>query len=190
MRKRISITFVSVVGLGAVLVLAMCFFQAEVHATDEYQSHLVKTKAKAKPAPLTLEKIHFGNIPMVSVSIDKALKALKSGDSKTASVELNKAKKMLVVINKAIGKHVKPKFANVRCPIMGAPIKPNMVTRDLIREYKGQKVAFCCAGCPAMWDKLSDSDKTSKLAKVTPTLKMPSVKTPHSPKMNHSGHKH
>jgi len=182
MSKRISITFVSVIGLGAVLGLALWFSQAEVYAMDEHRGHMAKTKAK--PDVLTLEKIHFGHIPMVSMSIDKALKALESGDSKTPSAELNKARKMLVVINKAIGKYVKPKFANVSCPIMGAPIKPDKVAKNLIREYKGQKVAFCCAGCPGMWDKLSDSDKTSKLVKVAPAPKVP------SPKMNHSGHKH
>lgn len=187
MSKRISITFVSVVGLGAVLGLALWFSQAEVHAMDEHQGHMAKIKAK--PDVLTLEKIHLGHIPMVSMSIDKALKALKLGDSKTASAELNKAKKMLVVINKAIGKHVKPRFANVRCPIMGAPIKPDKVAKNLIREYKGQKVAFCCAGCPSKWDKFSDSDKTSKLAKAAPAPKVPSQKTPLL-KMDHSGHKH
>ena len=186
MSKRISITFVSVVGLGLVLGLALWFSQAQVYAMDEHPGHMLKNKAKtkAKPDILTLEKIHFGHIPMVSMSIDKALKALELGDSNTASAELNKARKMLVVINKAIGKHVKPRFANVRCPIMGAPIKPDKVTKDLIRDYKGQKVAFCCAGCPARWDKLSDSDKISKLAKVAPAPKVP------SPKINHSGYKH
>ena len=39
-------------------------------------------------------------------------------------------------------------FANVSCPIMSSPINPDKVAKNLIRDYKGQKVAFCCGGCP------------------------------------------
>ena len=35
-------------------------------------------------------------------------------------------------------------FANTKCPIMGRPIDPAKVTESLTRDYKGQKVAFCC----------------------------------------------
>ena len=55
-------------------------------------------------------------------------------------------------------------FANTRCPIMGNAITPADVTDDLVRDYKGQKVAFCCGGCPVAWDKLSDAEKDAKLA--------------------------
>ncbi len=54
-------------------------------------------------------------------------------------------------------------FANAKCPIMGSVINPEKVTADLIKEFKGQKVAFCCAGCPDKWDALSDEDKATKL---------------------------
>ena len=57
-------------------------------------------------------------------------------------------------------------YANVRCPIMSNPIVPANVTQSLTREHKGQKVAFCCGGCPGAWDKLSDADKDAKLAAV------------------------
>ena len=40
------------------------------------------------------------------------------------------------------------------------------MTANLVREFNGQQVAFCCGGCPAGWDKLSDADKAAKLAKV------------------------
>jgi len=60
----------------------------------------------------------------------------------------------------------KPKFANTRCPIMGSPINPDQVPANLIREYKGQKVAFCCGMCPPQWDKLSDEEKQAKLRKA------------------------
>ncbi len=59
-------------------------------------------------------------------------------------------------------------FVNDRCPIIDSPIDFANVPDSLTREYKGKKVAFCCAGCPAAWDKLSDAEKDAALAKVTP----------------------
>ena len=58
-------------------------------------------------------------------------------------------------------------FLNSRCPIMGGELDPTKVTPELIRPYKGGKVAFCCAGCPAAWDKLSDAEKQAKLGPVS-----------------------
>ena len=57
---------------------------------------------------------------------------------------------------------------NVLCPIMGSKIDPNAVPESLVREHKGQKVGFCCGGCPAAWDKLSGPDKDAKLAEAMP----------------------
>ncbi len=117
---------------------------------------------------LSLEKIHSGHLPMLSQSIDKAIKAVEAGNKEIALAELHKAQKMLATIKKSIGKHVKPKFANVRCPIMGSLINPDKVAKNLIRDYKNQKIAFCCGGCPIQWDKLTDAEKDAKLAKVKP----------------------
>lgn len=61
---------------------------------------------------------------------------------------------------------VKAVYVNTRCPIMGSPIDAANVPKNLVREHKGQKVALCCDGCPAAWDKLSDSEKDAKLAEV------------------------
>lgn len=119
---------------------------------------------------LSLDMIHSRELLIAILSIDKAAKAVESGDNKTALAELNKAQKMLITIYGAIGTHLKPQFANNRCPIMGSPINPEKVATNLIRDYKGQKVAFCCAGCPSMWDKLTDAQKQDKLAKVKPEL--------------------
>ncbi len=58
------------------------------------------------------------------------------------------------------------KFVNSSCPMMGRKIDPAKVPDTLTRDFKGQKVAFCCADCPAAWDKLSDTDKAAKLDKV------------------------
>lgn len=57
----------------------------------------------------------------------------------------------------------KAPYADVRCPIMGSPIK-GPVADNLVRTYEGQKVAFSCAGCPAAWDTLSDAEEAGKLA--------------------------
>ncbi len=57
-------------------------------------------------------------------------------------------------------------FVNVTCPMMGSPIDPNNVTPELVRMHKGKKVAFCCGGCPAAWDKLSEAQKEAKLQKA------------------------
>lgn len=54
-------------------------------------------------------------------------------------------------------------YANTVCPMMGSVIKPEKVTPKLVREFQGQKVAFCCAQCPPAWDKLSDAEKLTKL---------------------------
>jgi len=55
-------------------------------------------------------------------------------------------------------------YANTVCPIMGSKINAKRVTPALVRTYKGHKVAFCCGGCPAAWDRLSDDQKAAKLA--------------------------
>ena len=54
-------------------------------------------------------------------------------------------------------------FVNVTCPMMGSPIDPNNVAPELVRMYKGEKVAFCCGGCPVAWDKLPEAQKEAKL---------------------------
>jgi hypothetical protein len=53
---------------------------------------------------------------------------------------------------------------NAACPIMGTEIDPDDVPENLTREFRGKTVGFCCSGCPAAWDKLSDEEKEKKLA--------------------------
>lgn len=45
------------------------------------------------------------------------------------------------------------------------------VSEGVMTEYKGTKVGFCCNGCVAKFNKMSDADKTAKLAKVGVTVK-------------------
>ena len=53
---------------------------------------------------------------------------------------------------------------NAKCPMMGGKFNSAKVAPDLVRELAGQKVGFCCAGCLPKWDKLTDVEKTAKLA--------------------------
>ena len=53
---------------------------------------------------------------------------------------------------------------NSKCPIM--PARDVSPDTNLTREFKGKTVGFCCAGCPAEWDALSDEEKAAKLAAV------------------------
>jgi hypothetical protein len=179
MSKTKLLTIISVIGIAAIALTAIPFAKASSGHSDHKQVHKMDMKKHIESEPLSLGKIHSTNLPMVSQSIDKAIKAVEAGDKKTALVELHKAQEMLSKINTDIAKHVKPKFANVRCPIMGAPINPDKVVKNLTRDYKDKKIAFCCAGCPATWDKLTDAEKDGKLAKVKP-----------KPIKSHSGHKH
>ncbi|MBT3199316.1 MAG: hypothetical protein HN350_05320 [Phycisphaerales bacterium] len=55
---------------------------------------------------------------------------------------------------------------NNKCPLMGSLFNNAKVAPDLVREFEGKKIGFCCAGCPEKWDKLSDADKVEKLASV------------------------
>ena len=55
---------------------------------------------------------------------------------------------------------------NPMCPIMGGKINSAEVPASLTRDFAGQRVGFCCADCPPEWDKLSDPEKTEKLAKA------------------------
>ncbi len=182
MSKTRLVTIVGIISIAAIVAISPPLTSAKAKAGHEQHGKKMDMKAKH----LSLEKIHSGHLPMVSQSIDKAIKAVEAGNKEKALAELRKAQKMLgkaqkmlATIKDGIGKHVKPKFANISCPIMGSPINPEKVGKNLIRDYKGQKVAFCCGGCPAAWDRLTDAEKNAKLAKVKP-----------KPMKSHSGHKH
>lgn len=48
---------------------------------------------------------------------------------------------------------------NAKCPVEGGSVNKDIE----MRIYDGKIVGFCCAACPAQWDKLSDADKKAKL---------------------------
>ena len=60
----------------------------------------------------------------------------------------------------------KTAVVNATCPITGGALNPDDVPGKLTRVYKGQKIGFCCDGCPEAWDKLTDAEKDAALAKV------------------------
>jgi hypothetical protein len=175
-RMRLA-TVVIVIGTIGIAGGAMCYALAQGQTGGEQAGHMghmsmnmnnmhMNMTHHAPAATLSLEKIHADRLPAALKSIDKASRAVKSGDKKTALAELKKARETLVAVQAALTAYVKPNFVNDRCPILGSPIDPDHVPANLIRDYKGQKVAFCCAGCPAQWDKLTDAQKQAKLAKV------------------------
>ncbi len=178
--------------------------------------------APGSATPPSIEQIYSRDLPLAIQSLERAVKAVESGDKQTELAELGKAVNMLAAIHESLGKHVKAPstpsisfrrgsagvlseaseskdlspstpsatgvgasgspgadgsracplgtwsrdLVNARCPIMGSAIKPESVTANLTRDYNGQKIGFCCAGCPSAWDKLTDAEKQAKLSAV------------------------
>lgn len=68
----------------------------------------------------------------------------------------------------AVEKSTVRDVVNTHCPISGVAITAGMIQPNLVREFKGQKVAMCCQGCVAEWEKMSDAEKEAALKKVLP----------------------
>ena len=159
MSKKRVCTVISVI---SIVVMAI----STANASSCHSNHAQKPKVdaiKSVAAEPSHEKIHLGRISMISQSIDNAIRAVRLGKRDIALAEMEKAKKLVESIKSSMEKS---KFANTRCPIMGSPINPDKVPNSLVRDYKGQKIAFCCGGCPASWDKLADAEKNAKLDKA------------------------
>jgi len=117
-------------------------------------------KKPGAPETLSFEEIYSKDFPMAITSINKAVKAIQTGDRQAEAAELNNALEKLMIVYKALGTQEKLQYANsLRCPIMGSSIDIRKIDKSLIRDYKGRKIAFCCAGCPSAWDKLTDEQK-------------------------------
>lgn len=51
---------------------------------------------------------------------------------------------------------------NQYCAVNNAdPVDPS-----LVREWKGQKIGFCCKGCLPQWDKMTDAEKDAAVARA------------------------
>lgn len=116
------------------------------------------------------------SLTVAMTALDAAQKALDSGDKAAAGAQIAKAREALAKMQ-AMMAEAPPagKFANARCPIMGSPIDAAKVPENLTRQYKGMNVAFCCGGCPAAWDKLTDAEKDAKLEAVMTTTTAPAA---------------
>jgi hypothetical protein len=141
-----------------------------VPLTQAWAAEHPRTAAKA--ATMTLEQLHAKQIPLALKSLETLKKAIEAGHKEHALMELKKAQGLLAIVQQTLGQHVKPEFANTVCPIMGSKFDPSKLPASLIRKFNGQKVGFCCAGCPAQWDKLSNAQKQSKLTKAKPSKAM------------------
>jgi hypothetical protein len=139
---------------------------APTHDHNRHRTVQAQT-AGERPAVASLQDIYAKQLPGVQDAIRKAIEHLEAGHAQAALAELRKAQGALQAVHKALGLHIGPQFVNARCPIMGSPINADKVNADLIRTYQGKKVAFCCAGCPIDWDRLSDAQKTAKLKLAT-----------------------
>lgn len=53
--------------------------------------------------------------------------------------------------------------SNSECPMDEAKIDPSKMTAAATRDYKGEKIGFCCPGCASQWDQISDAQKQSKI---------------------------
>jgi hypothetical protein len=137
-------------------------------------------------------KCTHGKLSAALDKLDAVESAVKSGDTEAALQALAAARKAIrpvarrseaVVASADAGKgkahkhHAhkqespKPeakeaKYVNRTCPIMGNPIQHDSVKPQLVRQHKGQAVAFCCGGCPAAWDRLSAEQKATKLSEA------------------------
>jgi hypothetical protein len=127
------------------------------------------TPAKTNVKLAELAEVHTAHLGRALKAMDAAEKAFETGDNKTAKAELELAKSLITTTHKALMEHKLPaRVVNIRCPMMGTPIDPEKVPANLTRTFRGQRVAFCCAGCPMAWDRLTDTEKQTKLSAVLP----------------------
>lgn len=181
----------TLVALAAILVVSLAASPARASSCGGCSESKKKSSASNPHADSWQGKrISSVHLSAALKAIDAATEAINSGDKKTALAELAKASKLIASAKRGTMKDAKPKLANVRCPIMGSLIDPAKASSKLTRMYKGQKVAFCCAGCPATWDKLTDADKQTKLAKVAAAKEHKPKHQKTKPEDSHKGHKH
>ena len=111
------------------------------------------------------------DVAAAKAAIKAAIEAIDAGNAATAKVEMEKADKLLSNVHKCMKENMQQMpCSNTKCPIEGKSIDRMDCPKKLTCMYKGSKVGFCCAGCPAEWDKLTDEEKDAKLKDVTPSM--------------------
>lgn len=53
------------------------------------------------------------------------------------------------------------KVVNTKCPVAGGTYNPS--GKGVARAYKGSEIGFCCGGCAARFDSMSDMEKDNIL---------------------------
>jgi hypothetical protein len=124
--------------------------------------------AKTKPAQedTSLQTIYSQRLPALQAAVGRAIQHLQAGHQQEALNELRQLQSSLAALHQALGQQVAPRFLNGRCPIMGTKISADKVPAELTRVYGQGKVAFCCGGCPAQWDRLTAAQKAAQLKQV------------------------
>jgi len=144
----------------------------EHQGKDPRAGHAAATQPgeAGKACPMcSLRAERAGRLTEAIQALREAAKAADGGNAAAASAGIAKALDLLAPCQEAMkgpcpmcAAH-KGGIVNARCPIMGTQLDPAKVPAELTREFRGQKVGFCCGGCPAAWDKLTDQDKQAKL---------------------------
>jgi len=172
-------------GVILVSVAAAVSFVAAGSYAQEHKDHgqggLQQETSAGRQAAEGLDAIYSKKLPSVQEALTRAIQHLEAGHRQEALKELKQAQSSLEAVRLAIGKHVEPSIVNDHCPIMGSKINADKVPANLTRVYNGQKVAFCCAGCPNAWDQLDDAQKTAKLASVIAGSQRPGVQLKKAP---------
>jgi hypothetical protein len=147
-----------------------------VSALTQAQNSMAGGAATTAPAggmmcDMKMCREHMNMLDQAIKQLDAAKKAADGGDAKAAADGIDQASKSLKDVQAQMQKMMKqaPPTApagvvNARCPVKGNKINPANVPAELTREFKGQKVGFCCAGCPEKWDKMTDAEKEKALA--------------------------
>lgn len=168
MKKTLILT-ASMLSMVAVLCFAATGLAVAGHcpkADKPACNHADKAKPAADDhcakAPDTQIDAGTKNLADALSAIELAKKAIQDGDTPLTLAQLEKAQALISHVVKNADKHAVA-FTNTVCPIMGSKINAAKVPDSLVREYKGQKVAFCCGGCPDQWDKLTDAERDAKL---------------------------
>ena len=139
MTRQRTLQLTLLIGLAA-----LAFPLAQAWAMEHMQMPTDPT-----PKASTLEELNAKQLPSLVQALKNARQAVNMGHKEHALMELKKVEDLVAVVQQTLAQHVKPAFANTVCPIMGSKIDPANVPANLIREFKGQKVAFCCGGCPS-----------------------------------------
>ncbi len=75
MSKTRLVTIVGIISIAAIAAISIPLTSANAET-----GHAQHGKMDMKARPLSLENIHSGHLPMVSQSIDKAIKAVEAGN--------------------------------------------------------------------------------------------------------------